>query len=368
MNDQFPVCFFFGANTPKGFVGFHKTDLYDPRDGWAAFLIKSGAGTGKSSFMRRVYDELQTLGTEAHAIVCSSDPHSLDAVVFPQIKLCVVDATAPHIIEPTAYGECEQLVPFSCAMKAEEALDGAKEWFDVSDSCAAAHARCCRFLAAAAVLLENNRRLQETARLDNKLIAAAERLALRECGGKTTTTGNITRRLLSAVTPEGYLFMKDTPTALCPRLFVIEDEYGAVSSLFLNVLCARATEAGHDVIACVDPLMQDECLEHLLIPSLGVGFITANSRHPIDYPVFRRIHATRFINSDTLKAKKQQLIFNRRAAAELISEAVVASNDAKSHHDRMEAIHSKVMDWITYDTIAEQTLDTIRQIASARMS
>ena len=39
-----PVRFFLGANTPGGFVGYID-DLYDAKDGWQAYIIKSGPGT-----------------------------------------------------------------------------------------------------------------------------------------------------------------------------------------------------------------------------------------------------------------------------------------------------------------------------------
>jgi len=366
MNTPSPVCFFFGANTPKGFSGFHQTDLYDPRDGWVAFLIKSGAGTGKSTFMHRVLDELTAMELSVESVVCSSDPHSLDAVICHDMKLCVIDATSPHIIEPVAYGECEQLVPFGCCLRADGALAQADAWFEAADACKASHARCCRFLSAAAVLLDNNRRLQESTVLSDKLDTAAARLAAKEFGGAGGRKGRITRRFLSAVTPDGHVFLKDTPTALCPRIYAFLDEHGAVASSMISRLCERAVAAGHDGILCPCPLSEEKG-EHLLIPSLGVGFLTSNSHHRIDYPVFRRIHATRFTDSVSLKAKKQQLSFNRRAADELIGEAVAAMRDAKAHHDRMEQLHSAVMDWESYRVIAEDTLDTIRHIVKQRI-
>ena len=77
-----PVRFFLGANTPGGFVGYID-DLYDAKDGWQAYIIKSGPGTGKSSLMRAVLDKLTDLGQEAEVICCSSDPNSLDGVLSP---------------------------------------------------------------------------------------------------------------------------------------------------------------------------------------------------------------------------------------------------------------------------------------------
>ncbi len=363
MTPHEPIRFFFGANTPSGFVGFHKTDLYDPRDGWAAFLIKSGAGTGKATFMRRVLRELNAKGLEAEAIYCSSDPDSLDAVVFPQIKLCIMDATAPHILEPYAYGECEQLVPFGCCLQAVKTLPQADAWYEAADACSAAHARSCRFLAAAHSLLENNRLLAESALNGDKIGKLVTRLISRECQGGNARE---TRRFLSAVTPQGYIFFADTVTALCPKLYVLEDEYGAVSARFMRALRTQLLEAGADILTCYSPLSQ-EAPSHILIPSIGVGFLSSNSRETVDFPVFRRIHAARFLDNDRLRDKKQQLRFNRRAASEMLGEAIQSAADAKTHHDRMEALHIAAMNWDLWQEIADRAMDTILTIAEERM-
>ncbi len=364
MTPHDPLRFFFGANTPSGFVGFHKTDVYDPRDGWAAFLIKSGAGTGKSTFMRRVLDRLTAKGLEAETIYCSSDPDSLDAVVFPQIKLCIMDATAPHILEPYAYGECEQLVPFGCCLQAAQTLPQADAWYEAADACSAAHARSCRFLAAAGSLLDNNRLLAQTALNSEKVEAVVSRLVARECGDGNGA--HETRRFLSAVTPQGYVFFGDTAAALCPKLYVLEDEYGAVAAHFMTVLREQLLEKGHAVVTCFSPLSQDAAA-HILVPSLGIGFLTSNSRERVDFPVYRRIHAARFLDNDLLRTKKQQLRFNRRAASEMLEEAIQSAVDAKAHHDRMEALHIAAMDWELWQTIADNTMETILTIAEERM-
>jgi len=357
------IRFFFGANTKNGFVGFHKTDLYDPRDGWVAYLIKSGAGTGKATFMRRVQQELNARGLETESLCCSSDPASLDAVVCPEIKLCVIDATAPHILEPYAYGECEQLVPFGCCLRAEIALSQSAEWFEAADACTAAHARCCRFLASAGNLLDNNRLLAQATVNNAKIDTVAARLVDKEC--KKQTNGKETRRFLSAVTPEGYVFLKDTACALCPKLYVIEDEYGAVNVRFMTALREQLLKAGQQIITCYSPLLPDTP-SHILVPSVGVGFLSSNGRETVDFPVFRRLHASRFQDTDALRTKKQQLRFNRRAASEMLREAIRCSEDAKAHHDRMEALHIAAMDWDMWQRLADETTNSILRIAESR--
>lgn len=363
-----PVCFFFGANTPDGFYGFHQTDLYHARDGWVAFLIKSGAGTGKATFMRRVRQAMEERGIAGESVLCSSDPDSLDAVVYHDLRMCVIDATAPHVIEPIAYGECEQLVPFGCCLKPDIALQNTAAWFEAADACAASHARCCRFLSAAAGLLENNRRLQEATVRHDKIEKAAKQLAFREWGTRPKEGGTVTRRFLSAVTPQGAMCLFDTATALCPKVYVLEDTFGATSSAFLKAMLPLCVRAGQRVIACPCPLSPADKLDHLLCPDSGVAFLTSNPHHHVDFPVYRRIHAARFTEGRALSSKKQQLRFNRRAADDLLCEAVRSAVDAKAHHDRMEARHTAAMDWERWETIADDALTQFLSIAEARMS
>lgn len=349
-----PVKFFLGANTPTGFVGFAE-ELYDGDDGWQAYLIKSGPGTGKSSLMRRIYEQVTALGVEGEAICCSSDPSSLDGVRFPQLKLCILDATAPHVIEPTCWGAVEQLVPLSVCMD-EGALHGqAEEILAVTRENKALHARCRKYIHAASALLRENRRIGESLMDVDKVRRLAARIAEREFGdgcGK----GKLTHRFLSAVTPVGLVTFYDTLQALCPRIYTVEDEQGAAAREFFAELSRHAQAAGIDGIACPCPLFPDEGVEHLLFPSIGVGFTTSNAFHHADFPVYRRIHATRFLDTDGLRAKRQRQSFNRRAAGELLEQARELASEAKVVHDRMEAYSIAAMDWTRAEELGEAVL------------
>ena len=47
------VAFFLGANTPSGFYSLYD-QMLEPEKAQRVFLLKGGAGCGKSSLMRRV--------------------------------------------------------------------------------------------------------------------------------------------------------------------------------------------------------------------------------------------------------------------------------------------------------------------------
>lgn len=89
------VTFFLGANSPSGFYSLYD-QLLPAREARRVFLLKGGAGCGKSTLMRRVAAALAEAGERVEYIRCSGDPDSLDAVIFPDLSSAIVDATAPH--------------------------------------------------------------------------------------------------------------------------------------------------------------------------------------------------------------------------------------------------------------------------------
>ena len=212
-----PVRFFLGANTPGGFVGYID-DLYDAKDGWQAYIIKSGPGTGKSSLMRAVLDKLTDLGQEAEVICCSSDPNSLDGVLFPAMKMCILDGTAPHVIEPSYWGAVEQIIPLASCMDTALLHRQAPAVIAATDANKAMHARCRKFLGAAASLIGDSTRIAAECTDEAKAVRCAARIAAREFGPLSETPGREKRRFLSAVTPDGLITFHETLQALCPRI------------------------------------------------------------------------------------------------------------------------------------------------------
>ena len=80
------IKYFLAANSAEGFVS-HFGDCYNPYDGWRAYIIKGGPGTGKSSFMKCVVVKAVDKGYSVELCPCSSDPDSLDGVIIKDIKL-----------------------------------------------------------------------------------------------------------------------------------------------------------------------------------------------------------------------------------------------------------------------------------------
>ncbi len=257
----------------------------------------------------------------------------------------------------------ERIVNLSDCVDAERLYRQANAVIQATDANAVLHARCRRFLGAAASLLGDSARIAHDCTDVGKVIRTAQRIADREFIGLRAGRGKEHRRFLSAVTPEGPVIFYETLQALCPRMYSIEDDWGASSRLLLAEIRARALACGQEIYTCACPLFPHDKIEHLLIPALGLGFTTSNLWHKADFPVYRRIHAARFTDADRLRQKRQILSFNRRAARELLGEAVRIAGEAKRVHDEMEAFSIRAMDWEKADAIMHRTVAEFLRLA-----
>ena len=266
------VTFFLGANTPSGFYSLYD-QMLEPEKARRVFLLKGGAGCGKSSLMRRVAAKLEEAGRRTEYIVCSGDPDSLDAVIFPDLGAAIVDATAPHVIEPHLPGVVESYVNLGrfydhaalapLRPEIEGATDGYKEHYK----------RAYRCLTAAAQLFEDNRALLTTPALEAKALKRARGILSREVKKTGRAPGKAVQRFLGAISCQGVSCRFDTADILCRKVYELKDSYGLAAGM-LTALAAGVMSAGYDVILCPSPLFPDRA-EHLLIPELSLAFLTS---------------------------------------------------------------------------------------------
>lgn len=194
-----------------------------------------------------------------------------------------------------------------------------------------------------------------------KLAGYCTRLAERELKPIGKKPGKEKVRFLSAVTNQGLTKFTDTAKILCDRIYLVSDEYGAVSRLLLHTLRSRALGAGYDVISCYCPLSPHEKLEQLIIPSLRLGFLTSNHFHDFSQEIdpYRIVNCQRFSEKEKLAACKKRLLFNRKATGQMLLHAETLLRDAKALHDELEGYYIHATDFAKVDALTESVLAKI---------
>ncbi len=354
--------FLLGANTPQGFVSRYD-QLTDPQAGLRTYIIKGGPGSGKSTLIQKVAQELDDGSGDVEYIHCASSVNSLDALILPSRGIAIADGTPPHVMEPKYPGAVESLVDLTSCWNEDYLYDHREEIIHLTNRSSKCHEYCCRFLAAAASLLGDNYRIALGCVDTHKLNGYLSRLSERELGKKCTGTGKETVRFLTAVTDQGIVQYTDTAKLLAKRLFLINDEYGAVSRLILCYLRSKALAAGFDVISCYCPLGPFDKLEQLFIPALQIGFITSNRFHDFSMVVdpYRIVNCQRFTDANKLKEHKKRLTFNRKAAAQMVGQAEVLLREAKELHDQLEKFYVAATDFDKVNALTQQLIEKLKK-------
>ena len=337
--------FFAGANSGSGFQNLFPEvlDLETARD---MLVLKGGPGVGKNTFMREIGRTMEAAGTAVEYLWCSGDPDSLDGVVLPELKCAVVDGTAPHIVEPKYPAAVDRYVDLGRFYDLAGAKLAAAEVRAQTKAYKAAYDRARHSLRAAR-LVEQNTVAWAAEWLDrdrlNRRINGVITRELRQRGGEA---GTLTRRFLGSITHQSYVWRFDTVDTLCPKVYELADSWER-SGEALSRLCAAARERGWNCIGCMAP-EEPERLEHLLIPGLGLAFVTSRRYMTYTGKPYRRIRVDAMLEPE----EKSRLKFQARMTAALREEGVEALQEAKAGHDALEAALHPYVDYEGVQTLA----------------
>ncbi len=348
--------YFLGANSPTGFYSLYH-QLSDPALIDTLYILKGGPGCGKSTLMKRIARHAETAGLDTQLILCSADPDSLDAVILPQKRAAVVDGTAPHVVEANCPGAVDIYVDLS-QFYDHDALQTAKEALLSTTAEYKTHYKhAYRCLGAAGELRRNLTETADNPELRQRLEKRARGIISRELKKNVSGNQTIQRRFLSAITHKGILHLWDTVSAQTDRVYEMSDRHGLAHHLLSPILTA-AQAAGHDAVACADPMFPDR-LAHLILPDLSLAFVTSTPETPWPHRSYRRLRLDAMAEEALQHANKPRLRFTRKVSDALTQDGIASLSQAKETHDRLEALYNPHVDFQGVCDTADRLAQTI---------
>lgn len=346
--------YFLGSSSPQGYVS--RPDQLGEPGGWRCWVVQGGAAASRSAVIARARRAMEGRDALVEELVCSGDPSTLDGAIFPGCRVSIADGDPPHAIQPRHPGAYEEMVSLWGCLDRQVLWDAREEIIRLEREEERLERDAGGYLYAAGALTGELASMGAAATDRGKLLAYARRLAAREFPRPAGKKGGEKVRLLSAVTPEGQLLLRDTVAAAAARAIAIEDSWGAVANALLEALRDLALESGLEVVTCRCPLFPFTKLDHLLLPQLGLGFLTLNRGNARELTGLtqRAIHATRFCDGARLRQRKGRAAFLRRAAAGMLDQAAEVLGQQREVRRQLDRLLLSATDQDAVEAVASR--------------
>lgn len=347
-----------GGNTAYGFYSFY--DHIIGSEAARVFIIKGGPGVGKSTFMRRIGEEMASLGFDVELHCCSSDNTSLDGVVISDIGVAIIDGTAPHVIDPRWPGAIDEIINMGDYWKeaAMRANRGRIVALSREVSQLFAHAYTC--LAQAKLLSDEIESYYEDA-VDvtglNRLKRDVVELVL---GNKFRENQPSSRHLFaSAITPGGCVNHFPTVFDAMSMRVIIQGGTKAARAALVEKVYQEALDRGYFVEAFHCGLIPDY-LEHVVLTQLSIAVITTNEYHAYTgRSGDTLLDLGGLVNSRVLNRHRADLDRAGSSFHAALNRAIDFLRRAKTTHDELESYYAPNMDFGKIDNLYNKTLNRI---------
>lgn len=358
--------YYAGGNTARGFYSLYESNI-EGLD--RVFILKGGPGTGKSSLIKKVGKEWNEKGYDIEWLHCSSDTNSVDGLIIRELGVGIVDGTAPHVIEPKAPGAIEEYINLGEAWNSNFLKGHRAEIGELAQNKKEAYHAAYQTFARALKIHDDWERYY----IHNMNFEAANELthslidALFE-GRSLEKKGDVRHRFLGAATPAGARDCVPNLTEGLTKRYFIKGRPGSGKSTMLKKLAKAAEDRGFDVEVyhCgFDPYSLD------MIICRELGFAIFDSTAPHEYfperegdSVVDMYEITIRSGTDERYQKEIQIVKDRYTAT--MQEAIGKLAEAKSWHEKLEAIYVKAMDYSVVDEWTRKIQAEIEEIAESK--
>ncbi len=357
--------FFPGGNTCYGFYSFYDYMVSPAVE--RKIILKGGPGVGKSSFMKKIGEDFLTQGHEVEYHWCSSDNESLDGVVLGRHQICILDGTAPHVVDPRFPGAVDEIINLGDYWRQKSIRKNRPAVIELTQTISRCFQRAYKRLAESKMAWEEWESYYQEAR-DNEA-ANRNTLALaRDFVSGLDDGGQKIRHLFAAaITPGGVVSKIDSLIDSGYSLFAVKGNPGSgIKELFsytwqtLNLSAAEA-EIYHNPF---DP----DNIDIIVLPSSRSALLDV-SGHLFDYAAsLPASKHRRFLDFDQLVRKsavdthEQRIISARERFHSGIQDAIGFIRQAKEYHDELESYYVPAMDFDAMEAMRQELCQQFTQI------
>lgn len=348
-----------GGITYRGFYSFYNY-IIEP-NARHIFVLKGGPGVGKSTFMKKIGQTMLEAGYDIEFHCCSSDNNSIDGLVIPELRIALLDGTAPHIVDPKYPGAVDEIINLGEYWNEELMIKSKEEII-------ACNLQISRFFQSAYFALRDAKNAMEEWEFYielyqnwneiNKIYLKTEKAIFKNYPqGK----GKIRHLFAWAHTPQGKCQYIDSLLSGTQTLYTLQGQPGTGKSTFLSQIANRASTQGLSVEYYHNTL-DPEKLDMILLPEIEVGLVI--NAEPYSYtPDFKGtiipLDFDKSLDPLFLQSWKSEIDSCRERVNLALERALGNSMNAKKTHDQLETYYIPAMD---FNAIEEKRLEILQRI------
>ncbi len=336
--------YFLGGNSYGGFFSYYDKSI-DQIDN--VIMLKGGAGTGKSTLMKKVSKVAKGKGFDVEEWYCSGDPVSLDGVYVKDKNFAVVDATSPHLMDPKFPVVKDRIVNLVECLNKEKLV----QFYDDIKKYANRKKQCYSYAYEQLnIALCKNMQIERLSKLvvdEKKLKQFAVHFAdniLSDVGNNSSDKKMSERRLFSsAITPDGFVEFFDHLNG--KKIFKVNGSDYA-SKVFLNEV-EKLIDA--DIVVC-NPLSPFD-VDCIICGDVAIVKNAGQFENNVVDCVNLDIFENHSFNDEIAVAKNER--------DEQIKIACDYLSKARENHLAMEKIYVSAMNFDKLDKIRNKVIEDI---------
>ena len=320
--------FFAAANSGGGFKNYFD-DIFPSDRHNGVFILKGGPGTGKSTLLREAVDRFSCPNIEVEIFHCSSDPKSLDGVIFRygERSACILDGTAPHERDARLPGATDEIINLGECFDTRCLRAKKAEILSLQQKKSHAYKEAYFYLRLFSIFEENIK-----AEIEKRLKRDAVKVWLQQHFHKKSNA-EFSVRPFKAFCKDGIVSLDSYEKIAKETVFIQGDPMEC--AVLLSEIYSLLSKEGQGGYYAPSPLIPD-LLDGLLLNDFKTAVVITECERPDG------IIASEFFFSqdDTAKEKIEKY---KKEAARFLTAAKEALAVASTHHFELEQIYTPAM-------------------------
>jgi len=351
---------FAGGVTYRGFYSYY--NYLADADSQHIYVIKGGPGVGKSTFMKKIGQEMLEAGYDIEYHCCSSDNHSIDGVVVPELGIALLDGTAPHIVDPKTPGAVDEIINLGEYWQEDRIVPHRQEIM----KCSQEISRCFQSAYFALQDAKNAMDEWEFYLKPNQNWKAINQLYLNTIkdifpAPSTIGRGKARHLFAWAHTPQGRTQHIDTLIQGLETLYYLQGQAGTGKSTFLARIAEHGQILNYD-LEIYHSALEPEKIDLVIIPELATALVMTSEHYTYkpQFPGFIRSLDFDLELKPSLAPYSDYINSCRQRVEESIQRAQLHSARAKGLHDELESYYVPAMDFAAIEQKYMDILEAIK--------